>query len=193
MGHPGATPGGPASSHSIAGTPSSSTSGYSGAQLADHYNNCMKLSAENKINVKNAFQLRLIDFMADMIQKKKSELDNFQAASCALDASTKIYSYRVDSVHNETIKLASGVTSRNEDRNKRTGEENEADHEEEGGKKLKKKRRRANTVEKNLNNINCAKFDLEFDIDPLFKKVGSILFPKAGPSTPFILLGVCSV
>ena len=66
--------------------------GYSAAQLAEHYSNCMKLSAENKINTKNAFHLQLIDYMSEMMRNKKaSEMDNFQAASCALDASAKIY------------------------------------------------------------------------------------------------------
>ena len=32
-----------------------------------------------------------------------------QAASCALDASAKIYGYRVDSLHSDTLKLAGGV------------------------------------------------------------------------------------
>lgn len=54
------------------------TSGYSAAQLAEHYANCMKLSAENKINVKNAFNLHIIDYMAEMVRKKSSGLDNLQ-------------------------------------------------------------------------------------------------------------------
>ena len=105
---------------SIAGTPqvpgdgkqgqSGSISGYSATQLAELYSNCMKLSAENKINIKNAFHLQLIDYMAEMMKtKKNSDMDNFQAASCALDASAKIYAYRVDSVHSDTLKLAGGV------------------------------------------------------------------------------------
>merc|ERR1711963_419276 len=90
------------------------------AELAQMYADCMKLSAENKISVKNAFQLKLIDYMAEMMRtKKKSEMDNFQSASCALDASTKIYAYRVDSVHSDTLKLAGGVgDTKNENKNK---------------------------------------------------------------------------
>ena len=172
-----------------AGTPAGSgVSGYSAAKLAEHYNNCMKLSAENKINVKNAFQLRLIDYMAEMLKKKKSDMDNFQAASCALDASTKIYAYRVDSVHNETMKLASGVGSGQANKNEADKGENAEDlgeGEDGGAKKPKKKRRKANTVEKNLNNINCVKFDLEFDIDPLFKKV-SAQFDAGGSGGQFL-------
>ena len=41
----------------------------------------MKLSAENKINVKNAFNLGLIDYMAEMVRKKAPGMDNFQVGS----------------------------------------------------------------------------------------------------------------
>jgi condensin complex subunit 2 len=47
-------------------------------QLAEHYANCMKLSAENKINAKNAFNLGLIDYVAEMFRKKAPAMDNFQ-------------------------------------------------------------------------------------------------------------------
>ena len=53
-------------------------------------------------------------------------MDNFQSASGALDASTKIYAYRVDSVHSDTLKLAGGVG----DTNKENENKNNAD----GGK-----------------------------------------------------------
>ena len=53
-------------------------SGLTAAQLAEHYNNCIKLSAENKISTKNAFNLQLIDYMATMIKKKESDMNNFQ-------------------------------------------------------------------------------------------------------------------
>ena len=56
-------------------------SGLSAAQLAEHYNNCIKLSAENKISAKNAFNLQLIDYMATMIKKKESDMNNFQVKS----------------------------------------------------------------------------------------------------------------
>jgi len=147
------------------------------AELADMYTNCMKLSAENKISVKNAFQLKLIDYMAEMMKtKKKSEMDNFQSASCALDASTKIYAYRVDSVHSDTLKLAGGVGDTNkENEGNKNNTEGAVDNDdpEEGEKKKAKRKKKSATVEKNLNNIDIAKFDLEFDVDPLFKKTST--------------------
>merc|ERR1712051_566306 len=135
--------------------------GYSAAQLAEHYSNCMKLSAENKINTKNAFHLQLIDYMSEMMRNKKaSEMDNFQAASCALDASAKIYAYRVDSVHSDTLKLAGGVGDTNkENEGNKNNTEGAVDNDdpEEGEKKKAKRKKKSATVEKNLNNIDIAK------------------------------------
>ena len=53
-------------------------SGLTMAQLAEHYHNCIKLSSENKISTKNAFNLQLIDYMATMIKRKESDMNNFQ-------------------------------------------------------------------------------------------------------------------
>jgi len=151
--------------------------GYSAAQLAEHYANCMKLSAENKINTKNAFHLQLIDYMSEMMRNKKtSEMDNFQAASCALDASAKIYAYRVDSVHSDTLKLAGGVgktAQEQEEQDKLRMLEKQMMTQPEQRKKEKRRRKDKPTIEKNISAINCSKFDLEFDVDPLFKKTSA--------------------
>ena len=150
--------------------------------MSEHYANCMKLSAENKINVKNAFHLQLIDYMTEMMRKKASDLDNFQAASCALDASAKIYAYRVDSVHSDTLKLAGGVGKSSGTEEGGGGGEGtdtlpldgeEATQGSQNPEKAKRKKKATATVEKNINNINCSKFDLEFDVDPLFKKTSA--------------------
>lgn len=183
----------PSVGSAAAGVSNNSMAGYSAAQLAEHYANCMKLSAENKINVKNAFHLQLIDYMAEVMKtKKKSEMDNFQAASCALDASAKIYAYRVDSVHSDTLKLAGGVGKNSEDNKVKGGNDDDMDRNQGGDgdddddvkKKVRRKKKSA-TIEKNLNNINCAKFDLEFDVDPLFKKT-SAQFDSGGGGGQFL-------
>ena len=174
----------PAGQTGVPGTPqtqgalATGVGGYSAAQLAEHYANCMKLSAENKINTKNAFHLQLIDYMSEMMRNKKtSEMDNFQAASCALDASAKIYAYRVDSVHSDTLKLAGGVgktAQEQEEQDKAQNAEGEVNEDGIGVEKKEKRRRKEKpTIEKNLSAINCSKFDLEFDVDPLFKKTSA--------------------
>ncbi|VDK31638.1 unnamed protein product [Taenia asiatica] len=90
------------------------------AQVGEHYGNCIRLAAENKITYKNAFDLHLIDFMGEMI--KKEDFTSFRAsllplenisrlsmASSSLDASAKIYAGRVDAVHQETYKVLTGL------------------------------------------------------------------------------------
>ena len=54
----------------------------------------------------------------------------------------------------------------------------------EGAKKRKRIKKSA-TVEKNLENINIGKMELEFDADPLFKKTTS-QFDAAGKIRPSI-------
>jgi len=166
-------------------------SGLTAAQLAEHYNNCIKLSAENKISTKNAFNLQLIDYMATMIKKKESDMNNFQVAAGTLDASTKIYAYRVDCVYGDTLKIASGLGQAGKQQEGGSvadvdGEEATVDANADGDlnnhDQSKKKRRlkKSSTIEKNLKNINASKFELEFDVDPLFKKTSSQFDGGAG-------------
>lgn len=75
------------------------------------YTECIKLSATNKINTKNAFGLKLIDYMSYFIKHKPDEQINFKLVSSALDAGSKIYGNRVDCVHAEAQKVASGKLS----------------------------------------------------------------------------------
>merc|ERR1719412_195960 len=181
-------------------------SGLSHAQLAEHYQHCLKLSAENKVSQKNAFNLQLIDWMAQAIGKKSKnasdggvDINDFQIAAGTLDASTKIYGFRVDVVYNDTFKLASGLTQsskqkadENLDGSNVEGEEGDGVEGDEGmntqdgaGKKRKRIKKSA-TVEKNLKNINIGKMELEFDVDPLFKKTTSQFDAAGGGGNQFL-------
>lgn len=87
-------------------------------ELNDHVQKCLEMSSENKINQKNAFALQLIDCFS-FLQKKK----DFSAMACTLDAGTKIYSCRVDALHQQVMKLADEVvTSSREERTDKDGE-----------------------------------------------------------------------
>lgn len=119
--------------------------GYSAAQLSQHWKDCIKLSTENKINIKNAFSFLLIDVMAAMTKKNDSEINqNFQIASCTLDASVKIYGYRVDAVHTEVMKMAGGFANKEI----RSGEEDEFKETDDAElkKKVKAKKRKKLTI-----------------------------------------------
>ncbi|XP_078048072.1 condensin complex subunit 2 [Augochlora pura] len=115
-------------------------------EMSNRIAECIKLGTENKINVKNAFSLEIIDFMTYMIKKQDENMSNLQVATVSLDVSTKIYGYRVDSVHTEIMKLAGGmdkqvdepVTNDNQADNS-TIQEHQKDNTEKGRKKRKRK------------------------------------------------------
>lgn len=131
-------------------------------QIAESINQCIKLSAENKINIKNAFSLEMIDFMTYMIKKQDVNMSNLQVASTSLDVSTKIYGYRVDSVHMEILKMVGGLDKQVMD-NADTEEQGETMQENtEVNVVQKKKRKKAkqkifSTVEALRGNIEIAK------------------------------------
>lgn len=78
-------------------------------KLKDHYKHCIRLSASNKINPKNAFDLQLIDYMQDLVSTSEDGQMNFKIASSALDVGAKIYSNRVDCIQSEAQKVASSI------------------------------------------------------------------------------------
>jgi condensin complex subunit 2 len=112
---------------------------------------------------------------------------NFQKASCTLDGCVKIYTSRVDSVASETGKLLSGLSDSrtlpqqplvNKIESKRGQEAEEGDEggdtDEQREKKARKRAQRAEaTLVKDFNAIQLKKFDLEFSVDPLFKKTSA--------------------
>lgn len=101
------------------------------AKLGEMYRRAIRLNAENKINVGNSWGLNLIDNIDKFLCDENDDLDadmeritdggqaesgekgvkrvNFTKASCTLDASVKIYSYRVDDVHLTSYKVLANL------------------------------------------------------------------------------------
>ncbi|XP_008333901.1 condensin complex subunit 2 [Cynoglossus semilaevis] len=163
-------------SHSVTGTPAAVPK-LSNAQISEHYSTCIKLSTENKITTKNAFGLHLIDYMADILKQKDSELTNFKVAAGTLDASTKIYAVRVDAVHADAYRVLGGLgaeTKPGEDyRGTEEGREDEGAPGEVTAKQPKKKRPHKKTVEQNLSNINSPESERKCEVDPMFQRMAS--------------------
>ncbi|KAK0043252.1 condensin complex subunit 2 [Biomphalaria pfeifferi] len=168
-------------SPSTASPSSTELNGLTSAELASNYANCIKLSTENKITSKNAFGLHLIDYITELLKKKK--LDNFQVASSTLDASAKIYAGRVDFIHSSAYKmvasLGGGKVVEEDFLSDEPNAENAAQEDTavKAEQKIKKKKV-SPTVETNLKNINDDK-DLEFEEDPMFQ-VTSAAFDEGG-------------
>jgi condensin complex subunit 2 len=112
---------------------------------------------------------------------KEGDGVNFQKASCTLDGCVKIYTSRVDSVATDTGKLLSGLA---ENTNKKRrgdaegGEDGEDEDGEEGEDGQKKRKRRAArsaeaTLASSFAQLQNKKMELEFSVDPLFKKASA--------------------
>ncbi|XP_065106079.1 condensin complex subunit 2 [Paramisgurnus dabryanus] len=164
-----------AGTHSSAGTPAAVPK-LSSAQISEHYSTCIKLSTENKITTKNAFGLHLIDYMADILKEKDSEL-NFKVAAGTLDASTKIYAVRVDAVHADAYRVLGGLGSETKPKESQDGnEEAEMDEDRQGEQvaaKQPKKRPQKKTVEQNLSNINLSESEMKCEVDPMFQRMAA--------------------
>lgn len=138
------------------------------------------MATDNKINATNSWNFALIDYFHDMSLLKEGDGVNFQKASCTLDGCVKIYTNRVDSVATETGKLLSGLADSNSKKKGEEGEEGEESDEEvdEDGnvkKKAKKKTQRSSeaTLAPSFASLQLKKFELEFTVDPLFKKASA--------------------
>ena len=157
-------------------------------ELQELYQNCIKLSSENKISSKNTWDLNLIEHLSELVKPENNKLTqdqdtdlNFQKASCTLDAGVKIYSSRVDSIHTDAFKVLGGLH--------RTSNEQEDDlsagmGDGVAGKKTRRSRKQVDidpsaTLEQNQDALNVKKFDLSFTVDPLFHQT-SMKFDEGG-------------
>ncbi|NXW54087.1 CND2 protein, partial [Eurystomus gularis] len=149
---------------------------WTNTQISDHYSTCIKLSTENKITTKNAFGLGLIDYMTDILKQKDTDLTNFKVATGTLDASAKIYSVRVDTVHADTFRVLGGLDKDSEP-TKHTGStarEDSPSAAPEAAKRVQtKKKHLVKTIEQNLSNINVSEANRRCEVDPMFQKTAT--------------------
>lgn len=159
--------------------------------ILSNFEDWLKLATENKINVNNSWNFALIDYFHEMslLKDDSGRGINFQKASCTLDGCVKIYVGRVESVGVEAGRLLSGLANSNSDdepkKKKRRGDDDEegeegeegsGDEDEEGGKKKEKKRKARSheaTLAPSFASLQLKKLELEFAVDPLFKKASA--------------------
>ncbi|CCX35405.1 Condensin complex subunit 2 [Taphrina deformans PYCC 5710] len=142
----------------------------------------MKMATDNKINAGNSWNFALIDYFHEMSLLKEGDSINFQKASVTLDGCVKIYTNRVDSVATETGKLLSGLSSNKEARSSgadgtdEDGDGADEDDEDVENRKVRKKATKTSsgsTLVKDFSAIQAKKLDMEFFVDPLFKKTSA--------------------
>ena len=131
--------------------------------LGEMYKQAIRMNAENRINAGNSWSLRLIEnidkfLVDDQDQARRSSITNeprvnFTKASCTLDASVKIYSYRVDDVHLTSYKVLANLNrseaGANKPKAKTTDGAAAASQEKEGSTERHSSRGPAETLESN--------------------------------------------
>ncbi|RXW23885.1 hypothetical protein EST38_g1944 [Candolleomyces aberdarensis] len=139
--------------------------------MSSNFEEWMKMATDNKINATNSWEFALIDYFHDMSLLRNSDDNsiNFQRASCTLDGCVKIWTSRVDSVGTETGKLLSNLASGGKDDDGDDDSDN-PDADPSQPKKKKAASRPTNTLVKDYSVLTNKKLDLEFSVDPLFKK-----------------------
>ncbi|TCD65915.1 hypothetical protein EIP91_002030 [Steccherinum ochraceum] len=132
----------------------------------------MKMATDNKINAANSWNFALIDYFHDMslLRDKSDNSINFQRASCTLDGCVKIWTSRVDSVGTETGKLLSNLASEGRGEGEDGADSDNPDGEPSQTQRKRKTRRQESTLAKDAAQLRNKKLDLEFSVDPLFRK-----------------------
>lgn len=131
--------------------------------LSSLYSSTIKMLQDNKINAKNSWSLNLLDHIDEIIEINDDRAissgvkTNFQLAGCTLDAGARIYSHRVDSVHNNVFKVRGGLLLGREEEPEGDVDETEVQDGNELRKKAKKKTTQTSTLETNLDNITTTK------------------------------------
>ncbi|OAL53462.1 barren [Pyrenochaeta sp. DS3sAY3a] len=149
--------------------------------LLANFEEWMKMATDNKINANNSWNFALIDYFHEMSLLKEGDGVNFQKASCTLDGCVKIYTSRVDSVATDTGKLLSGLAEnaskkrRGDIEDGEDGEDEDGEEGEDGQKKRKKRAARSAeaTLASSFAQLQNKKMELEFSVDPLFKKASA--------------------
>ena len=170
-------------------------------QLTEIYNRAVRLNAENRINGQNTWGLNLIDNMERIVHSKEDEGNddgatnktgddsastgmrkigkndvNFTKASCTLDASIKIYSYRVDDVHLSSYKVLANMnrTTSSSSKNKNNDDDPTKSSSSKHSKGSSNNSALLQGVEHTLSppsTLNINGLDLTYDVDPLFHKM----------------------
>lgn len=158
---------------------------------------CLEIYNGNKLSKDNAWSLSLIDTLSTLLDRHHKSLNNFKVAGSSLEASSKVYGLRVDSVHTDVLRMSAGLNAQkfadrqaqsDDDDDVATGGEGNADPNasaavvNENGEKIagkpkgkpKRTRRIVSTITKNKDTLN-ARLDTVPLQDPVFGKLNTIV------------------
>ncbi|XP_016961703.1 condensin complex subunit 2-like [Drosophila biarmipes] len=158
---------------------------------------CLEMYSSNKLSKDNAWNLTLIDSLANLLEDHHKRMSNFRLAGSSLEASSKVYGLRVDSIYMDAMRISAGLSARTlTDKQLNAAEDDDgpqpdqapaegqdlADQaQKEAAPKPKRQKKPKSTVTKNRDTLN-SRLDTASLQDPVFGKlkstVGSINDPN---------------
>ncbi|KAH8410318.1 hypothetical protein KR009_011721 [Drosophila setifemur] len=155
--------------------------------------NCLEIFNGNKLSKDNAWSLSLIDSLANLLEHHHKRMSNFKMAGSSLEASSKVYGLRVDSIYLDAMRISAGLSARTltekqinaaerdddgTDSVRAEGAGGDGDEIANSGKqkdappKPKRQKKNVSTVTKNKDTLN-ARLDTAPLQDPVFGKLNS--------------------
>ncbi|KAH8389554.1 hypothetical protein KR215_000975 [Drosophila sulfurigaster] len=149
---------------------------------------CLEIYNGNKLSRDNAWSLSVIDTLSNLLDRHHKTLSNFKMAGSSLEASSRVYGLRVDSIYLDAMRMSAGLSARTlteqqlnaaADRDDSITENAEGAVLDDNGQtqasapKPKKRTRKAvSTVTKNKDTLNM-RLDTAPLQDPVFGKLNS--------------------
>ncbi|KAI8043299.1 condensin complex subunit 2 [Drosophila gunungcola] len=150
--------------------------------------NCLEIYNGNKLSKDNAWSLTLIDSLANLLDHHHKRMSNFKIAGSSLEASSKVYGLRVDSIYLDAMRISAGLSARTlTDKQINAAEDDDGPQGEQaagGGQdagelaqnqaptKPKRQKKNVSTVTKNKDTLN-SRLDTAPLQDPVFGKLNS--------------------
>ncbi|XP_016994335.2 condensin complex subunit 2 [Drosophila takahashii] len=150
--------------------------------------NCLEIYNGNKLSKDNAWNLTLIDSLANLLEHHHKRMSNFKMAGSSLEASSKVYGLRVDSIYLDAMRISAGLSARTltdkqlnaaedddgpqAEQAAGEGQETAQQTQKEAAPKPKRQKKPMSTVTKNKDTLN-ARLDTAPLQDPVFGKLNS--------------------
>ncbi|XP_037710702.1 condensin complex subunit 2 [Drosophila subpulchrella] len=150
--------------------------------------NCLEIYNGNKLSKDNAWNLTLIDSLANLMEHHHKRMSNFKMAGSSLEASSKVYGLRVDSIYLDAMRISAGLSARTltdkqlnaaedddgpqADQAAGEGQDPAEQAQEKAAAKPKRQKKPMSTVTKNKDTLN-SRLDTAPLQDPVFGKLNS--------------------
>ncbi|XP_033241928.1 condensin complex subunit 2-like [Drosophila miranda] len=132
----------------------------------------------NKLSIANAWDISLIDTLANLMDSPHKKLSSFRMAGSLLQVLCKVYGLRVDSIYIDACRISAGLNARTltglpeGPPGDGEGGDGAPSQQQQAAPKLKRQKRNLSTLAKNKEKLN-ARLDMVPMQDPIFAKLNS--------------------